>query len=105
MELIGTGQGLAAYLNGRAKGVTPKVVRALERALPQAQIFVSSDFDQARRHVQVIAEERPLRAAEKGAAPRGGGSPPAARAAQARHRQRLGQRRRVGAVPETRGAP
>jgi hypothetical protein len=59
MELIGTGQGLAAYLNGRAKGVTPKVVRALERALPQAQIFVSSDFDQARRHVQVIAEERP----------------------------------------------
>lgn len=59
MERIGAGRGLAVYLNGRAKAVTPKVVRALERALPEAQVLVSSDLDQARRHVQLIAEERP----------------------------------------------
>ncbi len=59
MELIGAGRGLAVYLNGRAKAVTPKVVRALERALPEAQLLVCSDFEQARRHVQLMAEERP----------------------------------------------
>lgn len=59
MERIGAGRGLAVYLNGRAKAVTPKIVRALERALPHAQILVSADLDQARRHVQLIAEDRP----------------------------------------------
>ena len=60
MELIGRGKGIAALLNGRAKRVNAKVVRALERALPEALILVSDDFDQARRHVRRICEEKPL---------------------------------------------
>ena len=60
MDRIGTGKGIAALLNGRAKRVTPKVVRALRHALPDAQILVSEDFDQARRHVQHLLEDRPL---------------------------------------------
>jgi diacylglycerol kinase family enzyme len=60
MEQIGTGRGIAALLNGRAKRVNAKVVRALERALPEALILVSQDFEQARRHVRHIVEEKPL---------------------------------------------
>ncbi len=60
MERIGRGKGVAALLNGRAKRVNAKVVRALERALPEALILVSEDFAQARRHVRHIVEEKPL---------------------------------------------
>lgn len=60
MERIGTGKGIAALLNGRAKRVNAKVIRALERALPDALILVSEDFKQARRHVRNIVEQKPL---------------------------------------------
>jgi len=59
MERIGRGQGVAALLNGRAKRVNAKVVRALEHALPEAMIRVSSDFEQARRHARDICAAKP----------------------------------------------
>lgn len=59
MERIGDGRGIAALLNGRAKRVTPRAVRELQRALPGAFILVSEDFDQARRHVRKILEQKP----------------------------------------------
>ncbi|MGI5862088.1 MAG: diacylglycerol/lipid kinase family protein [Myxococcales bacterium] len=59
MERIGKGKGVAALLNGRAKMVTPKVVRALQKALPQATVLVSRDIEQARRQAGLIAEEKP----------------------------------------------
>ena len=40
------GPAVAALLNGRARKVTPEVVRALEHALPGSTILVSGDFDQ-----------------------------------------------------------
>ena len=58
-ERIGTGKGVAALLNGRAKRVTSQVVRALERALPDALVLVSDDLEQARRHVRHIVAARP----------------------------------------------
>ncbi len=60
MERIGRGNGVAALLNGRAKRVNAKVVRELERALPEAMIRVSADFEQARRHVRDILAAKPL---------------------------------------------
>jgi diacylglycerol kinase family enzyme len=60
MERIGMGLGVAVLLNGRAKRVTPKVVRALERTLPRATICVSEDLDQAKRHVAQIMSDRPV---------------------------------------------
>lgn len=59
MERIGDGSGIAALLNGRAKRVSPSVVRDLQRALPKAQILVSHDFNQARRHARRIIADRP----------------------------------------------
>jgi hypothetical protein len=53
------GTALAALLNGRARKVTPAVVRALRHALPGATVLVSDDFDQARRHVRELIEQRP----------------------------------------------
>ncbi len=50
---------VAALLNGRARKVTPSVVRALRRALPASTILVSEDLDQARRHVRTLIGERP----------------------------------------------
>src|SRR3954468_12192118 len=50
---------IAALLNGRARKVTPGVVRALEQALPGTTILVSDDFDQARRHVRELIRRRP----------------------------------------------
>lgn len=50
---------IAALLNGRARKVTPAVVRALGHALPGSTILVSDDFDQARRHVRELIKERP----------------------------------------------
>jgi diacylglycerol kinase family enzyme len=49
----------AALLNGRARKVTPAVVRALGHALPGSTILVSEDFEQARRHVRELVKERP----------------------------------------------
>ena len=59
MERIGKGEGVVAVLNGRAKKVTPRVVRQLARALPAAQLLVSHDLEQARRQAALIAEQRP----------------------------------------------
>jgi diacylglycerol kinase family enzyme len=53
------GTALAALLNGRARKVTPVVVRALRNALPDSTILVSEDLDQARRHVRELIKERP----------------------------------------------
>ena len=53
------GTALAALLNGRARKVTPAVVRALRHALPDSTILVSDDLDQARRHVRELIKERP----------------------------------------------
>ena len=50
---------IAALLNGRARKVTPAVVRALAQALPRSTILVSEDFDQARRHVRELIRQRP----------------------------------------------
>ena len=59
MQTVGRGRPIAALLNLRARHVTPKVVRALRNALPDATVLVSEDFDQARRHARRIADERP----------------------------------------------
>jgi diacylglycerol kinase family enzyme len=53
------GAAIAALLNGRARKVTPSVVRALAKALPGSTILVSDDLDQARRHVRTLITERP----------------------------------------------
>ncbi|HZR08915.1 MAG TPA: diacylglycerol kinase family protein [Myxococcales bacterium] len=50
---------IAALLNGRARKVTPGVVRALAQALPGSTVLVSGDFDQARRHVRELIRQRP----------------------------------------------
>src|SRR4051812_35328653 len=50
---------IAALLNGRARKVTSRVVRALAHALPGSTILVSDDFDQARRHVRELIRRRP----------------------------------------------
>jgi diacylglycerol kinase family enzyme len=51
--------GYAAFLNGRARKVTPAAVRALRHALPDSTLLVSEDLDQARRHVRELIQERP----------------------------------------------
>ncbi|MGZ6142524.1 MAG: diacylglycerol/lipid kinase family protein [Myxococcales bacterium] len=50
---------IAALLNGRARKVTPAVVRAMERALPGCTVLVSGDLEQARRHVRTLIAEKP----------------------------------------------
>ncbi len=60
MERIGTGKGIAALLNGRAKRVSAKAQRALAQALPDALILTSHDFDEARRHAARIVAAKPL---------------------------------------------
>ncbi len=57
MERLGSGQGVGVLFNGRAKRVTPRVVKAMTRALPQALVLVSDDFDQAQRHVETLVVE------------------------------------------------
>jgi hypothetical protein len=59
MERIGDGEGVMALLNGRARKVSPKVARALEKRLPAAEVLVSHDLEQARRHAARIAATRP----------------------------------------------
>lgn len=59
MELLGTGTDCAAWFNGRAKQVTPKVVRAFEQALPGARVYVSQDFDQAQRFAAELTKNPP----------------------------------------------
>ena len=59
MERIGRGVGVAALFNGRAKRVSAKTIRALERALPDALILVSEDLEQARRQAALIVEAKP----------------------------------------------
>jgi diacylglycerol kinase family enzyme len=59
METIGTGKGIAALFNARAKQVNVRTVRAFQKALPDALVLVSEDFSQARRHAARIAHEKP----------------------------------------------
>ncbi len=56
---VGRGAKIAALFNGRAKRVSPHVVRMFAKALPDALVLVSEDFDQAERHAALLAEERP----------------------------------------------
>lgn len=58
-ETLGTGTDCAAWFNGRAKQVTPKVVRAFEEALPRARVYVSQDFDQAKAYAAELAKNPP----------------------------------------------
>ena len=53
------GPAVAALLNGRARKVTPAVIRALKSALPGSTILVSGDFAEARRHVRQLIRQRP----------------------------------------------
>ena len=50
---------VAALLNGRARKVTPAVVRALRSALPGSTVLVSGDLAEARRHVRELIRQRP----------------------------------------------
>ncbi len=59
MRTVGRGRSIAALLNLHARHVTPRVIRALRTALPEANILVSEDIDQARRHARSIAADRP----------------------------------------------
>lgn len=58
-ETLGTGTDCAAWFNGRAKQVTPKVVRAFEQALPHARVYVSQDFEQAQHFAKELAKNPP----------------------------------------------
>ena len=59
MERLGSGVGVGALFNGRAKRFSAKVVRALEHALPDALILVSEDLEQARRQARLLWEASP----------------------------------------------
>jgi diacylglycerol kinase family enzyme len=59
MERLGTGKGVAVLLNARAKRVTVRAVRRLSALLPDAQVLVSDDAGQARRHLARIEAARP----------------------------------------------
>ena len=59
METLGTGSDCAAWFNGRAKQVTPRVVKAFTDALPKARIYVSQDFAQAEKFAAEIAKDPP----------------------------------------------
>lgn len=56
---MGRGHDVAALFNGRAKQVTPAVVRAFRKALPEALVLVSEDLEQSQRHAERIAAARP----------------------------------------------
>lgn len=56
---IGTGAGVAALFNGRAKQVSKRVVRAFREALPDALLLVSHDAAEALEHARTIAHARP----------------------------------------------
>lgn len=56
---VGRGHDVAALFNGRAKQVTPAVVRAFRKALPEALVLVSEDLEQSQRHAERIAAARP----------------------------------------------
>src|SRR3954454_3643046 len=59
METVGNGRGIAALFNARAKQFTPKAVRAMRAALPEALILVSEDLEQAKRQAARIIEAKP----------------------------------------------
>lgn len=59
METLGKGDDCAAWFNGRAKQVTPKVVAAFTAAMPKARIYVSKTFDEARKYAAEIAKNPP----------------------------------------------
>lgn len=49
----------AAWFNGRAKQVTPAVVRAFTQARPGCRVFVSRDLDEARRFARQLVAQPP----------------------------------------------
>lgn len=55
-SIVGRGRGIAALFNGRAKQVTPSVVHRLREELPDAEVYVSDDLEQAERHAELIAK-------------------------------------------------
>jgi diacylglycerol kinase family enzyme len=59
MKTLGTGRDCIAWFNGRAKQVTPKVVNAFRKTLPDARVYVSQDFEQAKRFAAEIARSPP----------------------------------------------
>lgn len=58
-QRLGTGRGVAALFNGRAKQVTAEVVEQFREALPEALILISHDADEALRHAKTIAASQP----------------------------------------------
>ncbi len=58
-ERIGTGDGLAAWFNPRAKQVTPKVMRAFAERLPKARVFAASSMEEAEAHAQKLVQLAP----------------------------------------------
>ncbi|MEW5738477.1 MAG: diacylglycerol kinase family protein [Myxococcota bacterium] len=59
VESIGRGAHVAAWFNGRAKRVTPERVQRLRRELPEARVFTSSSFDEARAHAAQLVRHPP----------------------------------------------
>jgi diacylglycerol kinase family enzyme len=58
-EHIGRGAQVAAWFNGRAKRVTPARVERLRRALPEARVYASSSFEEARAHAAELVRTPP----------------------------------------------
>lgn len=56
---LGTGAGVAALFNGRARQVSPRVVKQFRKALPDALVLVSHDAAEALEHAKTIAAARP----------------------------------------------
>ncbi len=59
MQTLGLGDDCAAWFNGRAKQVTPKVVRDFSAALPNARVFLSKSFEDAKKFAGEIARRPP----------------------------------------------
>jgi diacylglycerol kinase family enzyme len=59
VERIGRGAQVAAWFNARAKRVTPDRVEQLRRVLPEARVFASSSFDEARVHAAALVRHPP----------------------------------------------
>lgn len=58
-DCIGTGEGLAAWFNPRAKQVTPKVVKGFAERLPKARLFAASTMEEAATHARQLVELAP----------------------------------------------
>jgi len=59
VERIGRGAHVAAWFNARARRVTPKRVQQLRQELPEARVYASSTFDEAREHAAHLVRYPP----------------------------------------------